>query len=231
MKQAIIFHQSFLRKAKHFFLFFLILLALLTFYGCKKTIDLCDYVSEYRSNVLWYEEEGLTVKAHDVAKEYPYLADGYKGEMTRRAELFITAPTGTESCHVHFNAGGIEHTGEASFDSVKKQFYYSCAADLSQTQTLSVTLRLDDTEKKIDLTSIKTDGLLNLKQLIDSLFEKEDELLKTLVDKNEFVGELYVRLLYEEDCYFYVGVVDRQGKITAFLMDGETGEILAKRNP
>ena len=59
---------------------------------------------------------------------------------------------------------------------------------------------------------------------------QEKELLKTLTNGKEFAGELYVRILYENVPYFYVGVVDRKGNVTAFLLDGKTGKILAKRS-
>lgn len=221
-------------KAKRLFVSLLalctLLCALLAFCGCKEAPILTDYVSEHRNNLFLYEGDDFFIKAQNVEREHPYVADGYKGEMTHRAELFITAPVGTQSCSLFLIADGIEHRGEASYDNVKKHFYYSCAADLSNTETLPLRIGFDGAEQEITLTSVKTKDLLSANELLARLFEAEAEQLKPLVHGREFCGELYIRLLYENAPYFYVGVVDRSGNTTAFLMDGKTGKILAKRN-
>ena len=223
---------SFFRAKRPLCLLFALFLTCLTalgFCGCKKSPTLTDYVSEYRNNLFLYECDTFLVKAQNVEKEHPYVADGYKGEMTHRAELFITPSTAVQSCQVFFIAGGIEHRGEASYDTVKKHFYYSCAADLSQAQSFPLRIQLDETEYEITLTSIKEEGMLDLNQLLTHLFGSETELASALINGKEFLGELYVRLLYENAPYFYVGVIDRSGNVSAFLMDGKTGKILAKR--
>ena len=50
-----------------------------------------------------------------------------------------------------------------------------------------------------------------------------------MTDKYGFAGEIYIRLLYEEAPYYYVGIIDRSGGCNAFLMNAETGKILARR--
>lgn len=226
-------HFSLPKKGKssllRIFTFVLLAVTLLAFCGCKRKIDLCNYVSEYRNNLFLYKGESFAVKAQNVEKEYPYVADGYKGEMTNRTEIFISAPPNTQSCKVLFIADGMEHRGDASYDSVKRQFYYSCAADLSEAESLPIRLSFDDAEVEVTLASVKSKTTLPLKELLTKLFSEEQDLLKTMSSGKEFLGELYVRILYEDAPYFYVGVVDRSGNITAFLLDGKTGKILAKR--
>ena len=50
-----------------------------------------------------------------------------------------------------------------------------------------------------------------------------------MTDKYGFTGEIYLRLIYEETAYYYVGIIDRNGNIYAFLVNAQTGKILAKR--
>ena len=57
--------------------------------------------------------------------------------------------------------------------------------------------------------------------------EHGKELFASLTDGNIFLGEIYVRLLYDDGCYYYVGVCDRNKKITAYLVDGERGKVIA----
>ena len=215
--------------------FFLVILCLLSWVfslsvtACNRPQDLTDLVSEYRNNLFLYEDEALSVKAHNLEREYPYVADGYKGEMNCRVELFVCATAEVKRCEIYFFVGGTLHGGEASYDGVKRQFYFSCAADVADAPSLQVRVLLDETEKELTLRSVKTPDLLPLPELLNTLFSEEEELKKRLTENGELACELYVRILYEDAPYFYVGVVDRKGTIHAFLLHGKTGEILAKR--
>ena len=196
--------------------------------ACNQPLDLTQYVSEYRSNVFVYTQKDFSVKARSVEKEYPYVADGYKGEITHRTEIFITLPKGVESCSVRFSIDGKEYGGDASYDNVKQQFYFSCGANASSLHTLPLALTFCGEEQQLSLPSVRDDEL-TLPQVLDAVFSQEKELLKSLQNGKDFLGELYVRLLYEDAPYFYVGVVDRNCNTTAFLLDGKSGKILAKR--
>lgn len=228
MKSVKITFQAFKRLFFAFLSTFFLLTCICGFAGCKQEICLSDYVSEYRNNLFIYNENGVTIKAQSVQKEYPYVADGQKGDMSQRVEFFISAPSGIEKCAVAFTVNGKEYGGDASYNNVKQQFYFSCNGDFAGATSLLVKLTLNETENEFLLPSVATD-VLSLEQVLNSVFEQEKDLLKSLQNKKEFLGELYVRLLYEDAPYFYVGVVDRNGKITAFLLDGKTGKILAKR--
>ena len=196
--------------------------------ACNQPLDLTQYVSEYRSNVFVYTQKDFSVKARSVEKEYPYVADGYKGEITHRTEIFITLPKGVESCSVRFSIDGKEYGGDASYDNVKQLFYFSCGANVSSLHTLPLAITFCEEEKQLSLPSVRGNEL-TLPQVLDAVFSQEKELLKSLQNGKDFLGELYVRLLYEDAPYFYVGVVDRNCNTTAFLLDGKSGKILAKR--
>lgn len=197
--------------------------------ACGKKTDYTQYVSEYRNNLFLYDGDEFSIRAQSVEREYPYVADGNKGDMTKRVELFISAPVGTQNCSVFFHAGGLRYGGEASFDNVKNQYYFSCTADLSSARSLPVTVTFDSQEFEITAPSVLTDDVLPLQRLIECVFEADGELLKRLTAEKDFDGELYVRILYEDAPYFYVGVVEKSGNVTAFLLEAKTGKVLAKR--
>ncbi len=228
MKSVKITFYTFKRLIFVFLSTFFLFTCVCGFAGCKQEICLSDYVSEYRNNLFIHNDKGITIKAQSVQKEYPYVADGHKGDMSQRVEFFITTPAEIEKCTVVFMVNGKEYGGDASYNNVKQQFYFSCNGDFAGASNILVKLTLNETESEFLLTSVAT-NVLSLEQVLNSVFEQEKDLLKRLQNKKEFLGELYVRLLYEDAPYFYVGVVDRNGKITAFLLDGKTGKILAKR--
>ena len=224
-------NQPFLWKKLRLCLLFLLISPFLFLIGCKRTIDYTNYLSEQRKNVLIYSGENYHVCVYDVEKEYPFVADGYVATLTHRTELFISAPADTTRCNVKFTVGNHTHAGEASFDSVKREYYFSCNEDVSDLSRLTVHLDFGESTYTIETVSVRTPQTISVKQAILSVVNESNELFTRMIEKNMFLGEIYVRLLYEDAPYYYVGVVNRSGNITAFLLDGETGAILARRDP
>ncbi|MDE7401348.1 MAG: hypothetical protein K2N17_04775, partial [Clostridia bacterium] len=50
-----------------------------------------------------------------------------------------------------------------------------------------------------------------------------------LTEGRNFSGEISVRLLYDEGCFYYVGVCNREKQVHAYLVDGVDGRIIAER--
>lgn len=209
------------------FLFLCLFLTLFT--SCQRSEDYFSYLSEHRSNLFLVEMEEFSVRIYALEKEHPFVADGMVGEKTKRAEIYLVANGGTENCQITFHANGNTYGGEASYDSVKREYFYSCAVDLSQATSVPLSVELGEGKYEVTAHSVKTTKTLSGQQILNALTEKEAELFRSLTDKNGFSAEIHLRLLYEEAPYYYMGVVDKTGKITAFLLDATTGNILAKR--
>ena len=211
------------------FLLLLALLLLAVFSGCKKEMDYLPYVSELRSNILIADGDGFTLRIYAVDKENPYLPDGIPREGNTRVEMYLTAPDGKETYHIYFTFDGREFGGEMSYDSVKAEYFFSCTLDISKVETLPCRLKYSDNEITLDAHSIRQENTLTAKEILTALQTAEGELFSSLTDKYGFAGEIYVRLIYEENPYYYVGVIDRNGKVNAFLLNAQTGKVLAKR--
>ena len=74
-----------------------------------------------------------------------------------------------------------------------------------------------------------TADVLTPEAALSNLVAEENALFSSLTDKYGFAGEIYIRLIYEDSPYYYVGVIDRNENIRAFLINAKTGKILAKR--
>ncbi|MBQ8320540.1 MAG: hypothetical protein IJX81_06635 [Clostridia bacterium] len=197
--------------------------------SCKRHADYFSYLSEYRNNLLLAETENFSLRVYAVEKEHPFVADGMAGERVKRAEFYLSTGTGEYALSVTFYIGNEKYGGDAAFDGVKREYYYSCAADLSTTASLPVSVQIEDTVYEITAHSVRTEEVLTGERSLEMLTEKESELFSSLTNGKDFFGEIYLRLIYEEAPYYYIGVVDRTGKTTAFLLDAKTGKILAKR--
>ncbi len=202
------------------------------FVACEKeSVDYFTYVSELRSNVFLAEKEGYSLRIFAVEKEYPYAADGVKRDTSLRTEIHFFAPSGEKTTTVSFLVNDKNYGGEMSYDNVKASYYFSCSLDVSNLQNIDCTITYGEEKLSFCAQSVKTKNTLSPKAILTKLQQSEKELFASLTDKYGFAGEIYIRLLYEDFPYYYVGIIDRNGQITAFLMNGETGKILAKRLP
>lgn len=232
MKNFLTKKPVFLRKLKRFFaviacLFLVCLLPL--FASCKKEIDYFDYVSELRSNIFLAETDDFSLRVYAVEKETPYVSDGVPMETSKRIEVYLVAPSGDKTCNLSFTVFDKAYGGEMSFDNVKAEYYFSCTLDVSELTELTCHIEYGEEEMELCALSIKTETTRSPKQILEDLKNGESELFSSMTDKYGFTGEIYIRILYEDFPYYYVGVIDRNGKTNAFLLNGETGKILAKR--
>lgn len=210
-------------------LLLLVLLFVVVFCGCKKEFDYLPYVSELRSNVLLAKEGDFTLRVYAVSKEYPYAADGIPHETTPRIEVYFTAPEGKENCRIHFTVEEREYGGDMSYDNVKAEYFFSCSLDISTVDSLPCRIEYGEQDFTLNAASVRQKDTLNAKEILKALQSVEGELFTALTDQYGFAGEIHIRLIYEENPYYYVGVIDRTGNAHAFLLNAQTGKLLAKR--
>ena len=228
-------HSSLLRPIKRLVRLLVLLVVLIvcvSLAACKKNeVDYFSYVSELRGNILLASDEDFSLRVYAVEKEYPYFADGIKRDCTTRTEVYLVAPSGDKNCNISFSVDGKEYGGEMSFDNVKSEYYFSCTLDTSRASEINFLIRFGETEKSLTAKTVKTQATLPPEKILLSLSQTETELFSSLTDEYGFAGEIYLRLIFEESPYYYIGVIDRNGNITAFLLHAESGKILAKRQP
>ena len=198
--------------------------------ACKKSVDYFEYVSELRNNIFLAETDGFSLRAYAMEKEYPYLADGVKRETSTRTEVYLLAPSGDKNYQISFTIDGKEYGGEMSFDNVKAEYYYSCSLDVANQKEICFIISYGEDSITLNARSVLSENTLTAQNALQFLLTAERELFEGLTDKYGFAGEIYLRLIFEEKPYYYIGVIDKNGNTTAFLLNGETGKILAKRS-
>lgn len=194
-----------------------------------KALDYFDYVSELRSNILIAETENYTLRAYAVEKEYPYTPDGIRRDVTKRAEIYFVAPSGEKNCSVSFCADGNTYGGEAAYDNVKAEYFFSVSADLSNLQSLEFKVEYGEEKFSLTASTVKRESTLTPRQVLEKLRENEPSVFTELTTSDGFVGEIYIRLISENEPYYYIGLIEKSGKIQAYLLNSDTGKILAKR--
>lgn len=210
--------------------FFIALLILIisapVFSSCKKNIDYNDYVSEKRFDIYRYADDSIEIKIYVSLKENPYCLDGVKGEVSPITEFFVKTIKSYEEVNITCKNAN----GEMSYKAVEKCYYLSLANSDIVGASVEVTLSCDSESKTYKVDSILYSGVLTCESALKCATEYDAKLFENLTENDIFNGEIYVRLLFDEGgCYYYVGVCGKDKKITAYLVDGEKGKILATK--
>ena len=197
--------------------------------ACQKEVRYDDYVSELRSNVFLAEKEEFSLRIYALEKENPYEADGIKKQTSLLTEVYFSAPEGDKDCQLTFTIQNRQFGGDMSYDNVKAEYYYSCTLDISSAKEIPCEIIYGNKTLSFTAKSVLNESDLSAKEILNLLVASEKELFSSMTDKYGFQGEIYIRLIYEDAPYYYIGVIDRNEKVFAFLLNAKTGKILAKR--
>lgn len=209
--------------------FCLIFIASFSLAACKKSINYFDYVSELRNNIFLAKTETLSLRIYAVTKESPYSSDGIPQETFSRMEAHLVAPEGNKTTTISFLIDEQSYGGEMSYDIVKGEYYYACPLDVSSQTSIVCLIHYGEVETELTATSVLTENTITPQAALKKLQTDKTELFSSLTDKYGFAGEIYLRLISESAPYYYIGIIDRKGNCNAFLMNAETGKILAHR--
>lgn len=193
--------------------------------GCSKQVNYYGYVSEKRSDVYLYEDDEVSVKLYCTAKEQPYNADGVCGDVTDLIEIFVSLPRNPQELTV--SCGGLG--GEMNYQATQNGYYLCFTAPPFDKKSVEVTLTADGESKSYNALTVRNDGVMSCEQALSCVVEHDKELFDSMTANGLFDGEIFIRLLYDEGCYYYVGVCNKQKNIKAYLLDGERGKIIAAK--
>lgn len=191
--------------------------------GCAKTVNYLDYVSEKRTDIYLYSDDGVEIKVYISEKETPYTSDGIKGEMTKLTEIFVTLPRNYEEVTV--SAGNAN--GDMNYRAVENCYYLSSSDAGISGESVEITLTLGGESNTYNAVNVLYKGVMDCDGAVKCVLDHSPELFSSLTENGVFCGEIYVRLIYDEGCYYYVGICDRNKKIIAHLVDGVRGKIIA----
>ena len=197
--------------------------------SCHTATDYFSYVSELRDNVFIGENDILRLRAYALEKESPYLTDGIPCEKNTKAEIYVSAPSSEKVCEISFTVNNENIRGEMSYDNVKGEYFFAYPISISTLTSIVFTISYGDETFSITANSVKTAQTLSPQAILQSVVNSEKELFSNMTDKYGFTGEIYMRFIYEDAPFYYVGIIQRNGNVTAFLLNANTGKILAKR--
>ncbi|MCM1438234.1 MAG: hypothetical protein NC131_03340 [Roseburia sp.] len=198
--------------------------ALFCLSACKKSVNYFSYVSEYRKSVYIYRDDTVSIKIYSVDKETPYSLDGFKGAVENVTEVYFGYSGNADEVEIELLGQG----GEMSWLAVTRNYYLSFSGAETSGASIPVTVRVDGQEKNYDVFNVAEEGTIDGKTALDCVREYDGEAFSSLSDGDLFAGEIIIRLLYDEGCYYYVGLCNREAQVHAYLVNGADGRIIAE---
>ena len=110
-----------------------------------------------------------------------------------------------------------------------KCYHLSFSGAAFKEDTLPVSLTFNKNTHEYAALSVLYDGVISCEEAVNCVRDFDTELFENLTDRGLFNGEIYVRLLFDEGCYYYVGVCDKNKNVNAYLVDGEHGKIITTK--
>lgn len=194
--------------------------------GCsKKSVDYAAYISDMRSGIFVYEDDGISLAVHCSKREQPRADDGICGDICEICEVFAKFAKNPQTVETELGGYG----GEMNYEAVNCRYVLSFSAPEFTGDGLDVKITADGEEKIYRLLNVKDGGVMSCESALMCAVEHDGELFSSLTDRQSFRGEIYVRLLFDEGCYYYVGVCDREHNLTAYLLDGNMGKVIASK--
>ena len=101
--------------------------------------------------------------------------------------------------------------------------------NLPSKNDISAVIKNDGEEYTFTLSGYNLSGE-NYKSALQAVSKSASGYLDKLKSNGSYLMEVRLRTIYQEDrIYYYVSIIDKQGKTLAYLVDGESFEILASK--
>ncbi len=211
---------------------FVILLSLLILpISCAKKSETDEKISQLRYDALYSSCEEYEIYAFKEIREEPLKDDGETGEKKNVLIFKIIFKKETplkSSPIVSFGLNGLTYRKEFEYKPLSNFVCCSLFLPSLPDNKLEVAIEFNKTTNRHTLLTVLNKDTLSCSEIIDVFKKTNDaDALKFLNGENKY--EMRVRLISSEgyNCYF-VGLYG-ESEFVGFLLDGTTGEFLAKK--
>lgn len=203
-----------------------------TLLGCSKSVDYTPYVSQLRLSVYQGSTQNFKVTAYAEKRETPFIPNGVVGELINVVIVKVEFLNGSPSdASLNLYYGEKTLTAPLTYNPVSEKCTATINVEsLPSSPSVTVEITTGETTEKLTLSSVIFNNTISYQEAINSAVNADKELSNKLFS-GEVLAEINVRIIVGDGKnYYYVGLVEKGGNTTAYLVDGETGSVLAKRS-
>ncbi len=208
------------------------LVAVVALPSCKNAINLEMYLSEIRSVAYECSNDEYAVSVYAEEKESPYLSDGFVAEMKKYVTVKIESyKTSLSDASVVVNYGENSIYGKFEYSPLNGKFITEIeVSELPAENSIEVIIKESGEQKVFTAEKVIVKGAISYKNALDKVAYLKSKQIERMLSGNGSSIEARVRILTEGGgVYYFVSITDVSGKTFAYLVDGETGEIVAEK--
>ncbi len=198
--------------------------------SCKNEVDLEMYLSEKRTSVYSIKSEEYSLTVYGEEREDPFLSDGYVGTIKK----FITVrledyQKSLDDASVTLSFDGITLSGKFEYSPLNGKFTTELETEtLPTSNEITAVIKNGGEEKTFTLQGCLLEGV-DYKTALSSVSKSASSEIDKMLSNGSSL-EVRLRIILEEDrTYYYVSLINKSGKTLAYLVDGQSGEILASK--
>lgn len=201
--------------------------------SCKDSLDLSIYVSELRLGIYEGEKENVTLTVYAEEREDPFIIDGFVGELKKVLIVKLSSQGRViDSASVSLEFDGVNYKGDFEFNPLNGKYCTEIFVDkLPTSPIINATFNCGEESVSLELkTKINSDNL-SYSEVLESVRKNDSQIIKELFNNTNVSTEIHIRIISDKNKnYYYVGLSEKSGKTHAYLVDGITGEVLAKKS-
>ena len=198
--------------------------------SCKKDDFIYkSKISQLRQNILFGECSEFSIFCFTELVEIPIEDDGIVGKTENRLYFKLKYKENNheeELVNISFNIGKSSFNGQFEYKPISDNLICSISVDNISLNKLYLIITNENKRQALTLNSIKNQTTIPYATAITSLVNNDSE-IKKIFDNDS--AEIRIRLINNDSYdYWYVGVCDGK-KEYSFLVDGQNGELLARK--
>ena len=201
-------------------------------FSCKAEVDLTAYISELRENIYIGEVDGIKVTVYSGKREKPFIADSYVGEMKNILTIKLeNQSVMTDDASIEISYDKITKNGDFEYHPIGGKYTTTIEVDtLPNTAQINAKLKCNGKEQEIVLLTTVSSNSISPKQALEFVKKHDKKTVEEIFESGKVEAEIHVRIMADgERNFYYVGFALKDGTIKAYLVDGKSGEILAKK--
>lgn len=207
---------------------FFVLICLFSLGSCTSDAKYTPYISQLRTDVFVGEGENYTLQIFAEQRELPFINDGSAGE--KHNLLVVRVLNCSHPLKITLTYSDFNLCADAEYNPHAMSMTASFKVSAFPSERLNAQIEGEFTEQ-IECTSKLNADTISPLTALNKVIEEKKDFISSISTKDGLQAEIYIRLLVENDQnFFYVGFGQGSNKITAFLLDGKNGEIIAGKN-
>lgn len=204
--------------------------------GCSvnKNRVLLKSVSEYRKNLYVGETQGFTITFTTGKREEPYATDGVRGKMVGFGVLSVKYESKLpDDLYYEMFIDTVQYGGKLEFNPYDNSYVADIMKEVSSKDDIYLKIYNHDINIHATLKCVSREWKVSYKDAIRIVSQDMGSDLYDYIDGNKLNAECFVKIVSEDQemnkIYWYVHVVCKNGDTYTYLIDVNSGEILAKK--